>query len=239
MDFNAAMQRFRRNFNKDGKGKRIAFMLTGGAYSTMDFRLGCGSSRFLEGCWDPYSNEQLINFAKLSGEKINENDFHSVEAHTAYLYSLALMYKMAETIPFGEAFPIIVASTAALSTYRYRRSANRAYVSLIRQVNESSLIAEFDCWEIALDKISEEDHAVIAAFPDLMDMRRLEEDRKVSQVILALIMKDGTMLPDLRKGESVSLCRSTSGGVENWLYTDKKLKPCSKVDRLCWAEGPA
>lgn len=212
MNFNETLEHFRSNFNKDGNGQRISFLITGGGYSTLNFRLGCGSSRFLEGCWDPYSQEQLISFLSQNGENVDATNFHSVEEESIISYANALKNIVLRSNPKGDKLPLLVVVSAALTTNRYRRSDNRAFIMIVRDIDKSTgKIIEMDIWNVKISKISEPLYnKCLKQNPKFIDTLRKMEDEKISQITLSLIMKDSSLLPVLSGDESLTLCKTIS-----------------------------
>lgn len=196
MDLTAATYFFRKNYT----GPKIAFLISGGGYSCLKFRQFPGASSIIEQAIEPYSGLSFANFlndaiaattaCSLDGEPqpyYDENSsFCNQEILDPAIRSMENYVDSEETL--------IVVVTAALTTNRYRLGENRAFIGF----------SDGRRFKLSLPKINEPSHAfMLSNAPSLLDEHRFREDSLVGQVVLALIMNDPNMMPNLPEGASL------------------------------------
>lgn len=184
MDLNNATQNFRRNYS----GPRIAFLISGGGYSCLNFRQLPGASRILDQAVEPYSPGSFADFLNENGDTVFDENSRfcdeevlnpAVEAIENYAGG-------------GSIFGVVV--TAALTTDRYRQGQNRAFIGF----------SDGRRFKLNLPKLDQQSHeTLLNSAPHLIDEHRHQEDNLVGQVVLALIMNDPTMMPNLPQGASL------------------------------------
>ena len=177
-------------------GPKIAFLTLGGGYSCLDFRKMTGSSKFYYGSIDLYDQNFVVGFiTKYSKNRTFDLNQSIVSEETTMqlIESMILFYDNRDLL--------YVVVNSALTTDRYRKGENKAFVAIYN--NKSS---EHQIYKISLNKDSEKDHSL---YKDYLDIHRSIEDRKVGQSVLSLIMDDYKLAPELEQGETIERCRST------------------------------
>lgn len=205
MNFEQARDVFFNRFNADGKGPKLALFVTGGGFSILDFMTKPGASRILDRAVMPYSSEALINFLGLLAPwasgfgNLDPATFKSCNAEMAAQYAGTLYRQYMIFQPKGATLPVILAITAALTTHKFRKGENRAFIA------HRSISGQISVTKISLKKMDEETHSKIATFPDLLEKVRKDEDRTIAQVAFAILTGDKDLLPSLKEGESIEL----------------------------------
>lgn len=185
MNFNQATQAFRNEY----QGPKIAFFIAGGGFSTLDFRKYPGSSRLYHTAIEPYNVDTANFLNKFNGQDIQdpenfsfvnpEGTARALEGLVSYCNTLHLLY---------------VVVNSACTTDRYRRGDNRAYIATNR--------GEMFIFE--MNKLSQEEYQVMSSKGShFIDQIRHNEDVRIGQVVLAIIMNDPSLFPELEVGERI------------------------------------
>lgn len=184
-------------FRSSYSGPQIAFFIAGGGFSALDFRRFPGGSRLYHTAIEPYSKDTANFLTKFSGAQIDdpenfpfvnpEGTYKALQGLANYCDDSSLLY---------------VAINSACTTDRYRRGENRAYIATSRG----------DMYVFEMNKLSQEEYQVLSAKGQkYIDEIRYQEDRRIGQIALALIMGDPSLYPEIENGEQV-LRVHTSGG---------------------------
>ena len=185
MDINNATQNFRRNYS----GPRIAFLISGGGYSCLNFRQLPGASRILEQAVEPYSP---LSFADFLNNNCGVSDFDENSRFCDENILNPAIQAMENHAGSGNVLSVVV--TAALTTDRFRQGRNRAFIAL----------SDGRRFRLNLPKLEQNAHeTLLNNAPHLIDEQRSQEDAIVGQVVLAVIMNDPTMMPNLPQGASL------------------------------------
>ncbi len=202
---------------------KFYMLITGGGFGLMDIGKIPGSSDVLFRCHIPYDYRAQLDFiSSIKGEEwvhqrfevekksVEEvlHDWHSVDASASEIYCKALI-REAEVSTSKEDF-IFVSVTSALTSNRFRRSDNRAYVSIRRNKNSS-----IENWKISLNKI-DESYYDGNHFGDIYH-QRIIEDRKISLAIIAILGDVAELAKyTLSKGERIFSLQGKDYKEQEW-----------------------
>lgn len=172
-------------FKETYKGWKLSFYLTGGAISISDFLKVPGAGKFIHGIYLPYSEEANQTFV-LSHYGTPAKNLPSVSQESVKTYDHVL-----KAMNNDDRVLRVVAS-CALTTNRYRRGDNKAYISYANII-----------WKLTLNKLDEEEHKKYSEYE--IGLLRQAEDFKVSQAVLSCITGDKALIPSLQVGESLEV----------------------------------
>jgi len=221
-DYPDALVDFSTRYDKEISGGKkdptlLAIFATGGGMSLSNLAEVPGASRRLALTHHPYSQKDTIRFLNHNGIIADEITWDYCSAASSVLYREALI-SMCDHQPY-----LYVAVTAALTTTRWRRGKNRAYVAISRLANKPEI------WEISLAKNSEAGYEALFKNDDdsidleSLTLQRRSEDQKISRAVLAIILEDRTFA-NLNDGESISTVEVLSNGK-------------TSVSKSLWLEG--
>jgi hypothetical protein len=147
-------------FVRTYEGPKLAIVATGGAAHLGDLAAIPGASRVLHSVDVPYATElvPLKDYSAVSEER---------------LYELKEFYSFCYGGPKGIRWIIV---TAALTTDRYRRGPNHAWVQITGRNHY-----------FAMDKLSEAEHFELAQIPGGILQRRQQEDWDLTHRVLDLL----------------------------------------------------
>lgn len=189
MNFNQSLLYFKNNYN----GRKLSFYLTGGGICITDFLKMPGAGKFIHGIYIPYSEEANLTLIENFHGKLSWNyPFASKECNELYDEVLKNINKDDRILR--------VITSCALTTTRYRRGDNKAFISFNGKV-----------WKLSLKKLEEKEHLELvekqkaSKEPIFMciDTIRYREDEKVGQAILYVITEDDVLKPALEAEESL------------------------------------
>lgn len=187
MDINSATNAFRKMYN----GPRIAFLISGGGYSCLNFRQLPGASRILDQAVEPYSSNSFADFLN-SNLDVNLYDDNSRFCDESILDEA--VYALENYVNNSEVLCVVV--TSALTTDRFRRGDNRALIAF----------SDGRRFRLSLPKLEEQFHNYLTQNnQSILDKIRLEEDNILGQVVLSLIMNDPSFMPSLNNGSSLEI----------------------------------
>jgi len=181
-DLFGAIKTLRENYS----GPKIAFLILGGGFSCLDFRRFPGSSKFYHTAIEPYGEDAANFLSKYSNTAPSPTD-PLCNAKTTLLALAAL------TNYCNDPNLLYVVVNSALTTDRWRRGENRAYIATSRG----------DMYEMHISKLAEDEYSALGARPNLIDMIRHEEDEKVGQAAISIIMEDPSIAPELNSDEQI------------------------------------
>lgn len=154
------------------KGRKISAVVTGcGAWFT-EIISAPGASRVVDEIQVLYSDQAMFRFLR---ENLSHDAY--VEASTAASVSQTrarLMLRALEKATQGR-FTNLVAVTGAITSARFRKGSNRAWIALSTDISKST-------WCLELDKLAENEHT-----PPNVFRSRLAQDRMISEVALSLV----------------------------------------------------
>lgn len=168
-------------FVKTYKGPKLRLLLTGvGSYASGIIGIP-GASAVIDSITIPYSKESvsllLERFHPCPGEA---DDWGSVSAE------MVVGLHLCNSRDLGGAIPLTV--TGAITTNRYRRGENRAFIAFGQE--------SVEVYHLQLDKLAQEEHTEEAA-----TQKRYVQDRLVSEIALALgTGSQSDLVDELQKG---------------------------------------
>ena len=185
MNFNQATQAFRNEY----QGPKIAFLIAGGGFSALDFRKYPGSSRLYHTAIEPYNVDTANFLNKFSGQDIQDPENFSFVNPEGTAKALEGLANYCDTPDL-----LYVVVNSACTTDRYRRGENRAYIATSRG----------EMFVFEMSKLSQEEYQVVSSKGNqIIDQIRHNEDIRIGQVALAIIMNDPSLFPDLEDGEKI------------------------------------
>jgi len=161
-------------------GPQVMFVITGGGMGVVDLVKVMGASKLIHTIHIPYDANEAIHFVTqniqlpLTG-KAKEVDFKNVKhvsEEWATLLCEAGLVEQEETCR-------VIAITAALTTNRYRKGENQAWIA------DGTNADNIKTYHLALSKLSEQDHQKF--FPGYVDWKRSSEDRQVTDFVFDLL----------------------------------------------------
>ena len=151
----------------------LSLWITGGGFAFLDILRVPGSSRFLHEVVIPYSEKAIIR-------RLSDVHLGSAAALTIKSCSPGSALKYAEALAItAPRDGVCISVTAALTTNRYRRGANRAYFGVIRAEGR-------DLWELTMLHPAE---SVFNGGTTYLALRK-REDELLSIAIMALATGD-------------------------------------------------
>lgn len=185
-------------FRFDYQGPKIAFLIAGGGFSILDFRRYPGGSRIYHTAIEPYNRDTANFLTKFAGAKIDDPEsfsFVSAEGTSDALLGL-INYCDDQNL-------LHVVINSACTTDHYRRGENRAYIATSRG----------DMFVFEMNKIDESSYEILSDKNHIyIDHIRLQEDRRIAQVAIGIIMADPSLYPNLEQGESVARMHNNRNG---------------------------
>lgn len=185
-------------FRSDYKGPKIAFFITGGGFSVLDFRRYTGGSKILHTVIEPCRQDTANFLIKFTGADIPSPEtlsFINPEGTSEALLALANYC--------NDTNLLYVVINSACTTDRFRHGENRSYIATSRG----------DVYLFEMNKLSKEEHESLSAKNIIhIDNIRYEEDRRIAQVALAIIMNRPSLFPKLEKGETVTRMHDSGTG---------------------------
>lgn len=195
---NTVIQTFRENY----KGLPLAFFIAGGGFSCLDFRRYPGSSKMYHTAVEPY-NEDTVNFLNKFADAgiADPHNFNFVNPEGT-LQALEALENYCDNS--GLAYVVV---NSALTTDRWRRGDNRAYIAL----------SNGDIFIFKLSKLDEDSYRILSEKnPRAIDEYRRREDDKVGQVVLSILLNDPTLCPELDEGEEIVRLKKLTTGPGGW-----------------------
>ena len=171
------------SFVSEYQGPKLRMLFTGvGSYATG--LLGVpGASKVLDSIQVPYSHEAC----SLLFKRHYPQGLEVSETHGSVSKEMAVALHACNSADLGDLIPITV--TAAITTSRYRRGDNQAFIAVGKPDN-------LEVWHLRLDKLTEEEHQ-----PEAVLTKRYFQDRLVSEVAICLATSLTTpILTDLLEG---------------------------------------
>jgi len=163
------------------KGPKLRLLFTGaGAWASGLLGIP-GASSLVDSLYVPYSHESvhgLLRDRHPDPESIIQN-CGSVSQEMAVALHLCNSHNIGNCIP--------VSVTAAVSTNRYRKGDNHAFIVV-------GPPSSFSTYHLALHKLSEEEHT-----PEAVAAKRYIEDRMIGEVALALSLDVESQLVNILK----------------------------------------
>lgn len=175
-NFDSFLERFKKNFT----GKKLSVVAAGGGVSILDMIKLPGASQILHSFQAPYATEESVRIIKkyvstAQSEEFQKKCVSSVAVHSLFL---AEQGKYIDT-PIDYDDLRILSITAALTTHRYRRGDNHAYIH-----NDNG------CWHLKLTKLPEYMHDFQGESGSFnlqqVNTKRIKEDQLISRVSLCL-----------------------------------------------------
>lgn len=185
---NHSIETATQKFRKDYTGPQIAFFIAGGGFSALDFRRFPGGSKIYHTAIEPYNVDTANFLTQFAGADIPDPTAFAFVHPEQTLQALQALQNYCNRPNL-----LHVVINAALTTDRYRRGDNRAFISTSRG----------DSYAVKLNKLNEDQYNALSSRPEAIDRIREEEDRKIGQIALAIIMLDTSMMPTLSAGEEV------------------------------------
>lgn len=185
-------------FRSDYQGPKIAFFIAGGGFSVLDFRRYPGSSNLYHTAIEPYNRDTANFLTKFAGANIVDPEkfsFVNAEGSSDALRALANYC--------DDPNLLYVVINSACTTDRWRRGENRAYITTSRG----------DMYVFEMNKLEQDAYDILAANGSrYIDDIRYQEDRRIAQVAIAIIMNDPSLFPQLEQGESIVRMHNTGSG---------------------------
>lgn len=189
----------------------MSIFSTGGGMSMGDIAEVPGASKRFALAFQPYSKEDTLDFVRLrlSTTSLDDWDFCSMGASVHYYNSLNQMCNYRDYL--------YIAITAALTTTRWRKGNNRAFVTLNTKDDKT------ETWKISLSKHSEDYYESLfmeegAANISNLTIQRRIEDNKISRAVMAIILNDPDFA-NLNDEEYIAKCDIGKSSVsrKHWL----------------------
>lgn len=159
------------------EGPKLAIVATGGAAHLADLAAIPGASAILHGIQIPYSEECRDRLFRHVSWVKPWSPCAGVGPEAA-----AQLLQCARGMVFAPAGPVLaVVVTAALTTTRYRKGKNHAYI--LWQEGEGLVNKAY----LELPKLSEEVHATFSRIPGALLARRQQEDWDLTHRVLELV----------------------------------------------------
>lgn len=175
------LREYLNSFVKEYNGPQISVLAAGAGLSILDVAKIPGSSKVLHAFHAPYATDATAEFiaSNSTAEAAHNFTLKCVSQMSAVdlLLSLERMNKKN-----GHWELCNIAITGAVTTSRYRRGDNHAYIAIRR-----NHVAEI--WHLTLSKLPEEFFKNEASNPDFNNRiirQRIEDDERISLVSLAL-----------------------------------------------------
>lgn len=164
------------------KGPPISLWITGGGFSFLDMLKTPGCSKFLDSVVIPYSEGSIRAKMDEVGLWNGHKSSCSQEAIEDYVYYLW------RNSPRYSSYCRCMAVSAALTTYRYRKGENRAFISMIDSnvyFKKENLVT----YELTLDHTPESRYIDDNKHKDeIIDSIRMNEDRKISDLMMKILV---------------------------------------------------
>jgi hypothetical protein len=170
---------FLAEFKKNYTGNKIAVVAAGGGVSVLDMVKLPGASQILHSFYAPYATEESVAFIKKHVNPVAALEFENkcVSAKSVNHLFAAEVNRL-ESNGLGNIK--VVSITAALTTHRYRRGLNHAYIS-----------TEKRNYYVKLPKLPDYMHDFRGDIAEFklreVNRKRIEEDRLISRVALCLV----------------------------------------------------
>lgn len=192
------------HFRSEYSGPKIAFFVAGGGFSALDFRRFPGGSSKYHTAVEPYSEDTASFLNRFANAGISDpSNFRFVNAD-----GTAQALQALQSYCNDDHNLLYVVINSACTSDRFRRGDNRAYIHTSRG----------DMYLFRMSKLEQDGYEALAnKSMNYIDQIRFEEDRRIGQVALAIIMEDPSLFPVLEAGESVVRLHRDSNGswVEN------------------------
>ena len=161
-------------FIHDYTGPKLAFVVTGGGVDIHRIAQTAGASKILHSIYAPYAREESVKFISdyLSESDGKAFDEKAVCAKSAHLLCKAGLERWSTCR--------VVACTAAITTDRYRRGLNQAYVAIGEP--SSKKITEY---HLSLSKLEEYEHGVESAL-----LKRKQDDCEIADFLMRLVLAE-------------------------------------------------
>ena len=193
-----------RRFVKEYQGYPVHIVSVGAGNYFSRIELVPGCSRVLDSISLPYSYKSVCS---LFLDGCDHDGYSSVSKEMVDLMSYNVNCRIQE---MGTYVPIrTVCMTAAVTTTRFRKGNNHAYVTICDMHEDEESGIDKKTWHLQLPKLSEEIHTSLCSHPlhkTLVTHLREVEDELLSTFVMALIMGEEPECQDL----TVTLMESTT-----------------------------
>lgn len=154
---------------RDYKGPKLRILMTGvGSYATGIIGIP-GSSEIIDSITIPYSRESVSRLLTHTHPQ-----FHDIlESASDVSQEMVVALHMCNSEYLGDCVPLTV--TGAVTTNRYRRGDNQAYIA-------TGHPSSMEVYHLMLDKMEESEHSDA----DKVAQKRYLQDRMISEVALAM-----------------------------------------------------
>jgi len=185
-------------FRTEYQGPKIAFFIAGGGFSALDFRRFPGTNRLYHTAIEPYNRDTANFLTKYAGSDIPDPEKFSFVNPEGTHDALRALSNYC-----GEPDLLYVVINSACTTDRWRRGDNRAYITTSRG----------DMFIFQMNKLEQQEYDILSAKGQrYIDDIRFQEDRRIAQVALAIIMNDVSLFPKLEHGEFVQRMHNSGSG---------------------------
>jgi len=164
------------------EGPKVGFIVSGGGAGIANLATVPGASKIIHEIKIPYSLEAVENF--LSVVEVGRQGFYSKDAVSQ---DSALLLAEAARRSWGDNIKII-ACTAAITTNRWRRGDNHAWICVINPATSETSGKRFynakertKSFHFELSKLTEEEYATAGGF---VSWKRRNEDNEISDFLL-------------------------------------------------------
>lgn len=177
-------------FVQSYKGKKLAILATGGGVALGRLATVPGASGVLHNFYCPYATEETIRFVAAW--------HHGPSAFRASAVSPGAAYELYEAMATKYPDANVLVVTAALTSTRWRRGENRAYIAC------KNPMGVVEVWHLRLPKATEEEHKLFN-FETLCRLREME-DEGITNVALHLVNNTTSVLEGLMADGTLVCC---------------------------------
>lgn len=171
---------------KNYNGKKVVLILTGGGLSSLEAAKQIGSSKIIHAVYVPYSLEESYEFIgkNLTQEKAIEYSKKSVSSSAAISLCLAGQARWPSTR--------VIACTAALTTNRYRRGENLAFIAENVLQKEAGLLRPKPIVQkVVFSKLTKDDYSKEKM--GYVSWKRISEDHILGERIIKTIFDESDL----------------------------------------------
>lgn len=170
--------KFLSQFKQKFSGPKLSIVASGGGNSIFDIVKFPGGSHILHSFYAPYSFEESKDYIS---SNLGKQDGVNYLKKCVSPESSRLLYEAESARTFKHDIKVVTI-TAALTTTRYRRGANHAFISFKSDKTKMTEVVH-----ILLPKLLEAKHIVTDDDFSLINSKRIEEDQYIARTALCLI----------------------------------------------------
>jgi len=165
-------------------GPKLVFIISGGGIGVTDLLKVMGASKLIHTIHIPYDSDEVVRFVTQNIRLPLPEGMEPIDLDNIKFVSedWAKHLCNAGLIEYSATDCKVFAITAAITTNRYRKGENHAWIAAA--TNSENI----ETYHLELSKLSEQDHEKM--FPGYVDWKRNADDRQITDFVLNLVFQN-------------------------------------------------